>query len=450
MSEYPTPDGKVTEFVDVSLEENSPDDGTKTNAVSPAVDGGDANFSSPTHTQILTLELEQESSTQIKNLAKTILDVFPDYGPEDMEIEPMNGGAYNHIVGITLRKVPPNFPWYAFKSIRNMIKLCFTGRQEPQVKPKHLILRVPRYRTQDMYHQVTILNYLKHRLAYPVPEVVVIDSTPHNTLGKPYMLQQRLPGRPLDELWPMLNHAQRLSSIRAISTLLLDLRKIRNKCPGLISIRNTTYDLKQDLIRTEPIPIPSSSRTAVASDLSGPQTTKAFLLDLCTRQHIHTSASSPPACHALWPRITEMIHKLHDLGLISDSDPFYLYHGDMRPQNLLVELVSNTKVRISGILDWDSALFAPAFMSMQAPFFAWGNGEDERGALVEPRDDEARELKKVFESVVGDEFVKGAYRVELVLARRLWGVLTKGVTCGDDVWLVEDVLEEFAKMHPLG
>ncbi|USP76896.1 hypothetical protein yc1106_04170 [Curvularia clavata] len=449
MSGHLGPNNKVNEFIDESTEEFYDDDSTKVEHPLSVGAGGCHSSATPSMDfQLSTTTFEQEPSILKKNIAEAILDGFPDFDPEDMEIERIEGGAYNHIVGITLRKVPPKFHWYTFKGMRNIMKPCFGSRKEPEIKPKHLILRVPRFGTQDIYHQVTTLNYLKHRLAYPVPGVVVIDSTPHNSLGNAYMLQERLPGQPLGELWVTLNYPQRLSSMRAISKLLLELRKVRNKCPGIISIRNTTYDLKHDLVRTEPIPIPSSSRTAVTANLPGPQTTKAFLLDLCSRQSAYASAANLRTGEDLWPRITKMIHTLHKLDLIPDSDPFHLYHSDMLPRNLLMEVTSDTEVRITGILDWDSALFAPSFMSTRAPSFAWSEGEDEKDALVEPQDEVLRKLKKVFEGVVGETFLKSAYSVELMLARRLWGVLIKGFACGDDAWMAEDVLNEFERMYP--
>lgn len=113
-----------------------------------------------------------------------------------------------------------------------------------------------------------------------------------------------------------------------------------------------------------------------------------------------------------------------------------------------MQVISETEVRITGILDCESALFAPSFMSTRVPAFAWSKCEDEKDALAELQDDELKEVKRAFEGVVGEEFLESAYRVELMLARRLWGVLIKGIACGDDVWMVEDVLKEFEKMHP--
>jgi hypothetical protein len=39
--------------------------------------------------------------------------------------------------------------------------------------------------------------------------------------------------------------------------------------------------------------------------------------------------------------------------------------------------------------------------------------------LVEPEDEETREVKRAFEGIVGEEFLREAYCPELVLARTL-------------------------------
>lgn len=275
------------------------------------------------------------------------------------------------------------------------------------------------------------------------------------------MLQERLPGKPLTDLWKDLNQTQRLSAVRAISNIFLDLRKVKSRSSGILSIRNTTYDLKRDLVSTETIPIPRPRHLcapSVISDanapLSNPQTTKAFLLVLIARQRDHAAATNLPACDALWEKIIKMIYKLHDLALIPDSDPFYPCHGDLHPRNILAVPTSEFSGEIKGILGWDSALFAPAFMSTRAPVFLWGGGEEgveekEEEALKEPADGALVEAKRVFESVVGEVFLKSAYCVGLVLMRMLWHVLLGGFTSGGDIWMVEEVLEEFGKMHAL-
>jgi aminoglycoside phosphotransferase (APT) family kinase protein len=417
-------------------------------------DGEDSADGASIVSETPTTEYEQEPYETYRHKAsQLILDLFPGYCAEDVQIERMAGGAYNRVIGVTLHKTKPEYPWYSVQGIRKLLQPCLTGRKPKRSsQPKQFILRTPRSPTQSMHHQVTTLAYLGHiKFPYPVPKVVVCDSTAENYLGQAYMLQERLPGQTLSSLYNELNQDQQLSAIRAVSAVILDLAKIKTRCPGIISVRNTTYDLKHDMIRLEPVPIPRSQRTLPSNHLATPQTTKDFLLDIVTRQCAHAATADLPACTEIWERVINMIHTLHRLNFLRDTDAFHLHHGDFHPRNILVRITSPLSVEVTGIIDWDLALFAPKFMATRAPFFAWNSdngGEEEDGdALLEPEDEETKEIKRAFESVVGEAFLREAYCTELVLLRRLWHILLRGLTNGGDIFLVEEILGEFEVLH---
>jgi hypothetical protein len=113
---------------------------------------------------------------------------------------------------------------------------------------------------------------------------------------------------------------------------------------------------------------------------------------------------------------------------------------------------SPSTVCLTGILDWDSALFAPKFMSTRAPFFLWtdeGVDELEEGdALLESSDAEVRDYKRVFETVVGEKFCEAAYRPEYIFARRLWRFLVGGIRSGGDAFLAEMLVKEWEESYP--
>ncbi|KAI4613098.1 hypothetical protein J4E83_007509 [Alternaria metachromatica] len=399
---------------------------------------------------------EYEPFETLKHKAsQLIFDLFPGYCARDVKIERMQDGEKNRLLSVTLCKIPPKAPWYTTQRILEILQPCLTGRPTRQNKRKRLVLRIPHNPDQCMHHQSVILAYLGLKLENPVPKIVTFDPTAHNAPGRSYMLQKRLPGQRLDVLWSKLNQAQRLSAVRAISTILLNVRKIRNKCPGPIGIRNTTYDLKHDFVSTEPVPIPRIKHTTgqVTFNVarSDPQSTKDFLLDLCARQRAYSTAAKQPGGKELWVRIAKVVETLHESGLIPDSSPFHFYHGDFHARNLLASVTSESEIAITGIVGWDSALFAPAFMSTRAPFFLWsgnmGSEGEEGGALVEPKEADLLEAKRAFEGVVGESFLKEAYSPALVLARRLWRFLVNGFTNGADIFLAEEIVDEFESSH---
>jgi hypothetical protein len=144
-----------------------------------------------------------------------------------------------------------------------------------------------------------------------------------------------------------------------------------------------------------------------------------------------------------------MIHKLHALKLLPDTEGFCLCQPDLKARNLLFTTPTPSTVRLTGILNWNAAVFAPRFMSTRAPFFLWtDDGADEWDAVLEPEDADMKRYKRVFEEVVEAEFVKDAYRPEYVLARGMWRFLAGGIKSGSEMFEAEEVLEKWEEMYP--
>jgi len=266
------------------------------------------------------------------------------------------------------------------------------------------------------------------------------------------MLLERLPGQTLEALWPTLNQEQRKSAVKCITEVLRDLQKITNKTAGILSARNTNYDIKQNLLRVEPIPI-SAANVSMNTPLAKPQTTRALLLELCQRQQDDTRSRGLQGYDHVWDGFVKITGDLFSLGLIPDKDPFHFYHADLQSRNLLFTIQSPAVVRLTGILDWDSAIFAPKFMSTRAPFFLWSKDDaddnEEDNALLEPEHAEKAELKRTFEQEVGEAFCKESYRKEYVLARRMWYFMGNGLGNDGDVPLAEKVLGLWSGLYPV-
>lgn len=328
--------------------------------------------------------------------------------------------------------------------MRAQLSACVRGRTQRPSKPKTYILRIPRITAHNLHHQVATLTYLKHNFAAPVPSIVRFDSSADNALGRPYMLQRRLAGQPLAQLWSSLNQAQRMCATRCIAEVVRDMAKLTSRCGGIISARNTTHDLTTGFLRVEPVPVgPGSDVTEIyAARLAAPQTTREFLLELIERQRCYARDRGNPTFEDIWDGFVDMTNKLVDAGLIPDTDAFHLVHGDLQSRNLLFAVTSPATVRLTGVLDWDSVLFAPKFVGMCAPSFLWsGNDADEFGEGADKA-----ELERVFEDVVGETFYRESYRREYALARRMFSFLVKGIRSRADVFLCEVVLEKWAHL----
>ncbi|KAI0186312.1 hypothetical protein EV127DRAFT_439024 [Xylaria flabelliformis] len=106
---------------------------------------------------------------------------------------------------------------------------------------------------------------------------------------------------------------------------------------------------------------------------------------------------------------------------------------------------------ISGILDWDSAILAPMFMSCKPPLWLWGwkedEDEDERTANEEPPTAELRQLKKLFEDAAGPDYLRFAYQPAYRLARQLVSLMINGLRSNEDFYGADTMLKEWKAIH---
>ena len=150
--------------------------------------------------------------------------------------------------------------------------------------------------------------------------------------------------------------------------------------------------------------------------------------------------------------MSEMIY----FGLFKNQ-PMVLCHGDLEGRNIMVEMDDEDSSRITGILDWDLATFAPKFMACRPVSWMWNsyhntehpehvcdicNYTDCNAAKV-PVDPEAQEIKAIFDHTVGKEFAYLACSEHYRLARKLVRNLLSGWKSTEAIDTVEELLKEW-------
>lgn len=76
-------------------------------------------------------------------------------------------------------------------------------------------------------------RFLQRRLTFPVPIVVHLDNSgDSNPLGRPHVIQYRLAGSPLDEIFPSLNRSQKMMAALDMARLTRELMTISNPTHG--------------------------------------------------------------------------------------------------------------------------------------------------------------------------------------------------------------------------
>ena len=116
----------------------------------------------------------------------------------------------------------------------------------------------------------------------------------------------------------------------------------------------------------------------------------------------------------------------------------------------MVEVDSDKSITVTGVLDFDSAVFAPAFVSCYPPWWLWQDEtqpgdamEDESRSNQTPPDPELVEIKHIFEETVGDDFLRYAYQPKFRLTRKLFKIACHGNSSNETWKKIEEFLSEW-------
>ena len=266
----------------------------------------------------------------------------------------MQGGSYNRIIGIDVFGTDP-------------------------VNPTCLVLRVPRFDADRIDREVATLHFIRERTEIPIPEVAVFDPTSNNALNGRYMIQNRLPGTNLRQAYPHLSQKQKCSIAAQWGRLLLDLHSFSSPAAGLIercheSANDQDFKVVQFDVGDMFSSAPESNRRS--TDVPGSETTFGTLklqFDRWKADSLSLDAEDTITCN-LMASLTAAAREMDQLGYFDDKKNV-LCHLDLEPRNVLINL--EPEVAFSGVLDWDSAMFAPVFMSCAPPFWLWGWQDEE-------------------------------------------------------------------------
>ncbi|KAL9070546.1 MAG: hypothetical protein Q9161_004843 [Pseudevernia consocians] len=360
-------------------------------------------------------------------------------------IERLAGGDYNRITGVTL---PSSYT----------------------VENHRLILRVPREKKARPDREVATLAYLRERTSIPVAQIAAKDFGRDNPLGKPYVLQHRIPGFNLNLVWHELSHDQRLSVARKLGGVVRELLSMESPVAGILEARAddtettqqpaiTPFELREQDGYGELIENPDTENLVGPEALRGHHTTLELFESLLTRWRIWSVAQqydeNDPEVQ-LWTSMLRAVHEMEELQLFKPNLNC-LCHVDLHPRNIMVEIQPDNSLEMTGILDWDEAIFAPKFVNCEPPGWLWGYNVDDHvdedgslpwpyevvGANDLPSTQEQQELKRVFEECTGSEYPCLAYDEHSRLSRGLFRIATLGLGASHHWKAAERILREW-------
>ncbi len=306
-------------------------------------------------------------------------------------------------------------------------------------------------RFEDGQHEreLAVHRFVGERTSVPIAEIVFFDPTNNNPLGCPFVIQNRLPGRNLNEAYGSLTHEQRRKVVQEFGKILLALRAVKNDTAGVV--KATTQDDGQRIYNV--------GRFGIAPDrtegpIDGVQSNDHTVLNMLLTQYklwltySLQRDSADVLSKDYYAQLSKIAREMDQSGLFEDQS-FYLTHLDLEPRNVLVEMKDDIEASISGVLDWDSAVFAPIFASCRTPSWIWlwvdDEDEDERRANDVPEDPQLRELKQIFDETMGPAYTKYAYRPEYRMARFLFHVAKDGLRSSWIIQEAECIFKEWAE-----
>ncbi|PVI00205.1 hypothetical protein DM02DRAFT_527535 [Periconia macrospinosa] len=380
-------------------------------------------------------------------VAQLAAEIFPK--ARKINIERMKGGSYNRTVAVTVFDPVPNI---FVRSFRRLMK-----RPCPTNTSQQYVFRIPRSNMEEpLEQQVAVLKMVGAKLSLPVPKVIKYDTSIENVLKKQYVVQRRIEGQNLMEVLFDLNAKQWESLLRNVMELTKAIADFHSESAGEIAKSNLSATSQSD-IQLEKFHVPGQGTIDYlwkkpVTWPSLPQDSLALLLEQCERWREYGEFVDWPWDY-IWDGFTAISHSLHKRGFL--EGPFSLVHGDLEAYNLMVKVKDDT-VEITGLIDWDFALFAPKFMAYRAPHWAWLGEAEEGGVVVDqevgidfqPKNEIAKQMKAYFLEHASEEWKKLAFAPEAILARRMFTILRNGL---DNDWELDEakaILSEWDQLHP--
>ncbi|KAL2067208.1 hypothetical protein VTL71DRAFT_1632 [Oculimacula yallundae] len=357
--------------------------------------------------------------SRVLELCQTVLG-FANGG---VSIERMHGGGFNRIIGVSV------------------------SSNEGATLSQYVV-RVPRFEAAQLEFELAPLRLLSQRKSILTPDVVAFDTTGRNVLESPYMLQTRIPGSSLFLTYPDVSHATKCAIAKELGKVYSELLSINSVTAGRLRLSPS-----HESLTIQPFHNPEITATAHYQEGPAAQTTFDMLRASLDHQMELAAAQGPNQSFRIsfFDQFIAAASEMNALGVL-DGNYYSLCHLDLEPRNILVrDPTPNQPHAISGILDWDSAVFAPPLMSCSPPMWLWAwNDEDEEDELLAndaPLTAELCQLKQLFEHAAGPIYRRYAYDAQYRLARKIIRFTIDGLRSNEDLISAETVLEEWNQVR---
>lgn len=325
-------------------------------------------------------------------------------------------------------------------------------------EPHQCVLRYPikldQFKRRDTNHSTVLVRHVRilqwlnaNAPDAKAPKLITYDHTKENPIHTPYMVLERLPGKPLNEVLLTVTDAQRVDI--AVALAQWHSAQLRITMPraghvvaageipqldnsdGVIAIQPFGMSDLDDMLAA----IENATATDGARVLPIKEDADLPLLEVLNNAFLRRLMS---LLHCDDPKGLDNTKLDHCRGILAkmvrenafqglENTKFSLWHTDLFPRNIIVDLTKQGNDIISGVVDWDSPLFAPGFVSCMPPAWLWAPHQYAHGVgdfigtfgldKVEPENDHLRGVMDAFHTHVDPFYLGAAYSRDMAYAR---------------------------------
>ena len=231
--------------------------------------------------------------------------------------------------------------------------------------------------------------------------VVAFDLTTKNAIGWPYVLQHRLAGTALDEVYSTMNTSDKIDIAQQVASLLVTMDSISFPAIGnIVALSEPTETWNapgipvsvESQLRIVEVDTKSSSQWHSQTHIPPPTRVEAFF----ERQFAERiPVDGEKVCNFAgvelhsWSKLLVISREMKKLGYFApdESTSGIVHHWDFEPRNILAEPQpasssfdesSNSRSerwKVTGIIDWDDALSYPRILARKPPIWLWNDIE---------------------------------------------------------------------------
>lgn len=350
--------------------------------------------------------------------------LWPTRSPIDFTISRPMGSLLDFVVRISVSE-PKSLSSHERGS--GHVQIMNGQSEKRDLPPGNYELRVKTSDPRGLRDEIAMLKFAERHLPVETPVVVHYNlGKTNNPLERPYMVQRSIPGRSLTSVWHFLNPMQKQS-------LALQMGQLQNQLFRITSNAGGIPHMGMDPNASDPTEITEAGLPSWHEDRSRLMASKLPLQMLYERTKkwadLNRKINPRSDDKEPWNGAAALARRLQHFHTIWGTEPrYHLHHKALFPRNIMVEICTRDHVRITGVLGWNDATFAPAIAACLPPFWLWS------AFLWEPTQHEevnwrhyqfdvakrSEPTKLLFEKAVGDKFMEYAYAENAHIARRLW------------------------------